>query len=436
MSKSKNIFSIFKRDVLLYLVNLAIGVLIARKLGPYALGIWGILSLVPSYAEGLGRLKVDLAAVYFIGKKTFKKEDIFINSSLITFLSSLLIITIIFYQFENIYFWLFKNENINYRSFIYILMINIPIHFFYMNIVYFHIANDNTSIYNRMVVLQTVVNITLVLVLLIYFHAGLWSIVLGSLLGTLSALILGALAIKKKIWTIGELNLNISLELLKYGLNFYIGGILGQLLQSGTQLITVSIFAPTQIAFLNQGLGVGRLLNKIIEPINTIMFPSISRSNNKDSIDASSLAFRVALILLLISSLILGISLNFLITFFYGIEYTATVQVVYLLLPGIVFVGACSVLLNYFTGNGLATLLYKLQIIPILIQLIISWYLTLNFGLNGAAFSITIGSFLYGFSILYAYLNISKTSPSNLIPKIKDLSYILNFMLSRINDFF
>ncbi len=66
MSLSVKVFSIFQRDLLLFITNLVTGILLARFLGPSALGIFGILSMVPAYAEGFGRIKVDIAAVYFI----------------------------------------------------------------------------------------------------------------------------------------------------------------------------------------------------------------------------------------------------------------------------------------------------------------------------------------------------------------------------------
>jgi hypothetical protein len=71
MTLSSNIYSIFQRDLLLFITNLATGVVTARTLGPAALGIWMILCLVPSYAEALGRTKADVASIYFIGQKTF-----------------------------------------------------------------------------------------------------------------------------------------------------------------------------------------------------------------------------------------------------------------------------------------------------------------------------------------------------------------------------
>ena len=73
MSFAKKSFSILKRDILLFVLNVFTSIVIARKLGPELLGIWIIISLIPAYAEAFGRTKFDLAAVYFIGKKNILK---------------------------------------------------------------------------------------------------------------------------------------------------------------------------------------------------------------------------------------------------------------------------------------------------------------------------------------------------------------------------
>ncbi|MDR1057043.1 MAG: hypothetical protein LBL17_00470 [Coxiellaceae bacterium] len=63
-------FSLFQRDVILSAVNLFTSTVIVRKLGPEMAGLWAILLLIPGYAEAFGRLKYDVASVYFLGKKS------------------------------------------------------------------------------------------------------------------------------------------------------------------------------------------------------------------------------------------------------------------------------------------------------------------------------------------------------------------------------
>jgi len=62
--------SLFSRDIFVYSTKTITGAIIARTLGPEGFGIWIILQMLPSYAEAFGRLKFDIAAVYFLGKKS------------------------------------------------------------------------------------------------------------------------------------------------------------------------------------------------------------------------------------------------------------------------------------------------------------------------------------------------------------------------------
>jgi len=61
--------SLFSRDIFVYSTKIITGAIIARTLGPEGFGIWIILQMLPSYADAFGRLKFDIASVYFLGKK-------------------------------------------------------------------------------------------------------------------------------------------------------------------------------------------------------------------------------------------------------------------------------------------------------------------------------------------------------------------------------
>ena len=84
MSFAEKSFSFLQRDIFLFFMNLLMGVAVARILGPEMMGLWVILLLIPGYAEAFGRLKFDIAAVYFLGKKKAKMgEMVFILNFLV-----------------------------------------------------------------------------------------------------------------------------------------------------------------------------------------------------------------------------------------------------------------------------------------------------------------------------------------------------------------
>jgi len=434
MSLAKKIFSIFQRDLLLFVTNLVTGIIVARTLGPTALGIWVILSIVPSYAEAFGRTKADLAAVYFLGQKTFRREDILFNLNLIALVASGLILGLIFWQFEPIYNWLFRSQMDNYKPELLVLMIQIPINSLYLNYSYFHIAEENVKVYNRMVVINSLANSFMVIGLLILTSIELWSVILGALIGISLGLLYGWLSIDRKDWVAGLPSKKISFALLRYGIHFYLGGVLGQLQKTGTNLLAVAFLLPAQLAFLSQAQGVGRLLDNMVNPINTLLFPRISNSEQDAAIEVSCTAFRISSILMVFGGLALAIIAELLIVLLYGPAFQPSASLIRYLLPGIVITGACGTLGSYFNGIGRANIIPKIKVLPVILQLVLTWYFLQWWGLAGAATAISIGMSLYGVILLLVFKSVTGVSYNLLIPSLADVLYLKGFVVELISQ--
>ena len=421
--------------MLLFVTNLLTGVVIARTLGPTMLGVWMILSLVQAYAESFGRLKVDVASVYFIGQKTFQREDILFNLNFIALASSTLILAGIFWQFDPIYEWLFSNEVGDYRTELFALTIQIPLIFLYLNYSYFHLANENVYIYNRMLVIYAWTNSSVAIILLLLTSLGLWSIIFASLLSVILTLLYGWKSFDTKSGMSGHLSRKVSFVMIRYALHFYLSGILGQFRQSGTNLIAVGYLLPSQIAFLGQGQGVGRILLKMSDAINDVLYPRISKAGS-DVVKITCKSFRISCILFLSFGLILTIVLEPLIILLYGEPFRPSIEVVYYLLPGLIVIGASSTLLSFFNGTGRAKLIPRIQVFPVLIQMLLAWQLIQLWGLVGAVLSITVGMVLYGVLVVIVFINITKIPVNQLIPNVADFRYLVLFAFGQMKTIF
>lgn len=427
MSLANKAISIFKRDLLLFVTNLATGIIVARTLGATALGIWMILSLVSSYAEAFGRVKADAAAVYFIGQKTFRREDVLFNLNLIALASAGFILAVIVWQFDILYDWMLREQTDNYRPHLLMLLTIIPLQFFQLNYSYFHLAEENIVIYNGMKVIHAWSGSIVVIVLLSLTNLGLWAVIYGGIISPLLALIYGWKSVDRRDWVSGRWDWQISWPMIHYGMNFYLSNVLGEFRESGTRLIAISYLAPAQIAFLGQGQGIGRLLYKASDAISTILFPRISRSGSDVAADTACLAFRISSILLLASGAVLAIAAEPLVVFLYGEAFRPTATVVHYLLPGLVISGAASVLANYFYGSGRAKVIPRIQIIPVLLQMLLTWFFLQWWDLAGAALAVSIGLVLYGFALLIVFARSAHVSFTLLYPRLSDVKYILSF---------
>ena len=113
MSFAKKAFSLFQIDAILFFTSIIIGAIIARKLGPDLRGLYAILLLIPSYAEAFGRIKFDIASVYFLGKGRMALGEMLFILNLLAILTSAVIISIFLWQYDWIYAQLYQNTTVD-----------------------------------------------------------------------------------------------------------------------------------------------------------------------------------------------------------------------------------------------------------------------------------------------------------------------------------
>ena len=392
------------------------------------LGVWMIMMLVPSYAEALGRTKADVAAVYFIGRKTYPKNEILFNMNVIALASSGLFIALTLWQLDFLYHFLFHKTDTGYLLHLLVLLTQIPLQFLYLNYSYFHIAHENVAVQNRMVIIRAWVNSAIVICLLLLSDLQLWSMIISGVASFSLALVYGWWKVDRTSWDRTSWNGTLSWDMIRYGANFYLAGILGHLREQGTRTITVAFLMPGQIAFLGQAQSLSRMLQNIPNALNTILYPRLSRSNIKNAVEVSTQAFRISLILLSSGGLLLGFIAEPLITLIYGPAYKTTASVIQLILPGVVIYGTASTLESYFNGSGRAHLIPKIQILPVALQLAAAFLMVQRWGLTGAAVALSVGFAVYGFALCIVFLGISRTPVGNMLPTWVDIKILLSFL--------
>jgi O-antigen/teichoic acid export membrane protein len=249
MSIAAKSTSLLKRDVLLYAARIFTSVIIARKLGPEALGIYAILTLLPSYAESFGRLKFDIAAVYFLGKNKYSIGEVVLTLNLLALVTSGLTVGAIFWQFDWIYSLLFSKTTYNATSLMQFILLQIPLHFLFMNYSYLILHKEDVSTYNRMIIIQTLVTVVLPAALLLLADIGLWAVAGSMVLGTFLSLLYGIINLGATGHASKLLNMTLIRDLFQYGSKLYAGGLVGHFQVYITNLLAAFYLAPAQVAF-------------------------------------------------------------------------------------------------------------------------------------------------------------------------------------------
>ncbi|MDA9608769.1 oligosaccharide flippase family protein [SAR86 cluster bacterium] len=438
-SESASLFNsalaIMQREIFIYVINILTGVIVARTLGPAMLGIWTLLTLVPAYAEGFGRLKTDTSSVYILGSSKARPEEVLFSTTFFAILSSLIIVVFLFWQFDYIESLLLSKDDISYKQELICIVFLIPFEFLLINFRYFFIALENVTTYNRINVLQSVLNFILIILLTIFLDLTLWALVIARAFSILIPLAYAWLSLKREGWIKlrDRWNRSITMEILHYAFNFYVIGIIGTINRLTIKSMAAISFNSSELAFYNQGEAGSRLINVIPSSISAILYPRISKlEKNESAVEISCLSFRVTLILLLAIGTAFFLIANPFIVLLYGIDFEPTAEVLKIALPGVVIGSSFLSLQPFFEGIGKAEIIPKLQIVPVILQIIFSYFLINALGLIGAAIAFSLGSVLYGIVIFIAFIKINNLSFYRVIPQIGDIKLIFNIIMRKV----
>ena len=429
-SFSKSTFSIFKRDIFVFVLSFITSIFIARKLGPSILGIVSIFKIIISYSEALVRTKSDLASVYLIGKKKISLVDALSNLNLIAISSSSIFLCIVFFKFNFFYNLFFSQSNVNYKVQFFLLLLISPLNFFYLNYSHIHITLSNIKDYNYMITINSVVNSFATLFFIYIYPISENSILVAHTLAPICSLLYGWYKLPNNLKNKGKANFTDSIRIIRYGMQFYIVGLFSELQQSGSRLIAVAYLPVDLFGFLTQGQRLSLLLEKILSPVSTLLFPKISFSNKEEGIKTCCFAFRVSSIITLIALAIYLLLAKFIVLILFGNKFIEITKVIYYLTPCTLLTGLIGILNLYYAASGRVIIQAYIQIIPVLVQLILTYLLTNEYGLAGPLFATAANTSLYAFLSIIIYIKDTKINYSELIPRKSDFIFILNFLMN------
>lgn len=437
MGLANKSLSVFIRDGFLFFSNAVVSIILARSLGPHFLGLWFALNLIPSYAELFGRIKIDVAAVYFLSKGKYTIDQVIPIINLFAIVFSLIIgcIYILFSGSFNAF--LFKEFAKEMSGFALLILLQIPVTFIYMNYLYIHIYRENEEVVNRMVLMRSLVSFLIIAAsfILSSFKLSIITVLIATFAGILLALIYGIYEVQKhKFISLNPIK-SITKDLFSYGSQLYVTGILSYFNIYVIQFLVLAFLMPIQMSFYTIAQQNSQLFQKLSDAISVFFFPLITKNDNmREKLDITFKIFRVLLTMLLPSLVLAFIFLRPLVELTYGIKYLSIVIPVFIMLPCIVLATSISPVLTLFQSCGKPQLASKSLIIPVTLQLIAGFFFIPKGGVIAAALCFALGSVTA--SITQLYILKDQFEIENLLSKLiirkADVHYVWSFAISII----
>ena len=271
-STLKHISFTFSSRVSLLFLNLLIGIIIARTLGPSGKGLLAVVAMVGTTAVSLGNLGIHKFNTYALSNKSIEKKDIISNSFWLGLIIGLIffsIILILALKFPI----LFRNIP---RSYLLIYLISLPFlfwsHFFYGILT----GEQNFKKFNILHVIAQVIDLIGVILLLLVFKVDVFYVVVWYMVVNI---IKALLPMKSVIFRNGlslKFNSNIFKKSLDYGLRIFLTGIFALLILR-IDLYMVNFFkGMAESGLYSLASTFGDVFFILPFSIVTVMFPKIN----------------------------------------------------------------------------------------------------------------------------------------------------------------
>lgn len=407
-SLKKNGTITFAAQIIIFILDFLIHIILARVLGPTDRGVYALIILIASILGLLGTIGIESSNTYYSAKTKYKLNDI-ISNSLISSVGLGLAIIFLFWLVSTTNIWqnFLKANNIN-PFHLWLAAGTAPIIFmgnFFQAIL---LGKEEITKYNGVSIFRSILELGLIISLLVVLSCGLSGAIFSYTLIRIGILLALFLLINR----LGRISFSINWGLLKdsvhYGLKGYWGNII-QFLNYRLDMFLVAYFLDvTAVGYYAIAVGMTERLWIIPQSIAKVLFPRVSgieeAKANKLTPKASRHSFFIAFIL----ALIMLILAKPLIYFLFGSHFLPAVRPLIILLPSIVAFSLAKVLASDLLGRGRPELNTLAACVSLAVNIPLNLFLIPVLGITGAALATTVSYTLATLVTIIAFVKISR----------------------------
>ena len=429
----ESVYSLFRYNAFAFCVRLATGIVMARVLGPDQMGVWLLLSLIPTYAEGFGRLKADAAAIYVLPQGRWNLGEVSLAVNVIAALSSLpLVIGLL--VFETQVMGLLFGELILDPLWYRLTVLLIPLQFHSLAYSYLILHFENVPAYNIQAALRVLLPAVVSALLLLSTPLRLGALVVSLLIGTALSVVYGMVVVHRHARPQFASQPGLYGALLSFGRRLYAAGAIEQLNQYLASLLVGLHLAPRQLAFFRLGQDRVQLLDQVTTSVTTLLFPRIARETDAEAqVDILAKSCRVLCLLLALGGILGALLAPAVIWALYGREFLPMTWSVWLFMPGVVALGATSPVTQYLMGCGKPEMIWKLALVPLLLQFCLLVPAITHWGFRGAALVVSLSFVSLATARLLALRAMTgRRASALLVPGAAEFRIVRSFIAERL----
>lgn len=380
-------------------VNLIIGIIVTRALGPEGRGIYAAIIVVPMIVINFTELGIRRSIIYHIGKKAFNEHDI-VGSLFVTIIfTTALGIAISFFLF-----WFQDNPEFT-IPLIVIAISRIPFQLIRRYAGGFFMGKEmfNTTILLKWVFLLFYLFITALFLLI--FQMGILGALLAILVSNIMISVYALILLFRDVPILVKTKSAVLKSLLKFGFMYSVATFFMMLHSKIDILILGSLSSMEQVGFYS--LAVAVAINwQIPFSVGGVI---ISKSANSEELELKNeniaKLIRLSILIGLVLYILLFFFAPFVVRILYGKEFLPSVILIRVLLPGVLLLIISKLMGSRLAGEGKPYIFMFIAIPSLIINIILNYMLIPQYHALGAALSTDVS---YAFQSLVGIIVYSK----------------------------
>ncbi len=380
---------IFNTNIFLTLINISIGILVARSLGVYNTGIYYSLLVIPNLIAKVGTLGLGPSLIFHIGKAKFPLATIIKSLYYILFISAILSILALFV----IYYYL-DNPEYSYL-YIIILAVFLPLQFIRMINNRILLATKQIKKSNYLRAIPRTINLICLLFFFFINRLGILEALLSLLVSSIIINIIYFFIITKSFeLTKHKISKKSIQSLVKYGALFTITSLVMRFNYEFDIVLLERLSSFNEVGIYKMGVNFTQLLQQIPMAITPLLMVRAAHSKNiNKNLNTTLSFFRISILISIIAGLCLFFLAEILIPFFYGADFLPSAKIVHIILPGILFLIAFSTLSSQTAGSGKPLFAFYSFLPALVINIVLNIIWIPKYGGAGAAWASNISYF-------------------------------------------
>ena len=412
---TKNTMITFVTRAVTVIFSIGITIIIARILGPGGQGIYSLAILLPTLLLIFTGFGINVASVFYIGKRKYSPKEVFGQNIIFTFLISIfaiLIGLIIIFFFSD---KLFPGVE---KEYLFLALSLIPFALFFDLASSILLGLQKIKKYNIISFLQSLLFLVLVGILLLGFRFWITAAISAQVFSyVLTGIILFFITKKETGGLLLKFNKQYFQNALSYGFKVYLGGIFS-FLHYRMDLFLINFFInPIAVGFYYVAVKLAEGIWLLSTSAATVLFPKVtSEEDSKQLKEFTPLVCRNVLFITFLIAFLLFVFSRWIIVLFYSEEFLDSVRPFQILLIGTLFTAGWRILANDIQGRGKPILNTYIIIFSAILNIILNILWIPRWGIQGAAWA-TVVSYLTALIVtVFIYSKISDN-------KIKDIIF-------------